>query len=124
MLLEAQPDTRAELSAFYSFIGCPLDMRSAKEKSGGGGGKTWWHGAVWHYDFVLGANGKSFGLDLNILILCLIVYGAPPDDPTSVAANINAIVDDIPGPAAPRAAAAGTLLVALLLPALIHFTDI
>ena len=66
------------------------------------------HGAVWHYDFVMGANRKSYGLDINILICCIIVFGdndstneagkkAPPAAATSV------VIDDL-GAAAPKKA--------------------
>ena len=56
------------LTAYYEFIGCPFDPS---------GDKSWWHGAVWHYDIVLGTAPKSPGLDVFILTICLICYGVP-----------------------------------------------
>lgn len=61
------PDMREALGDFYSTIGCPLDVREKEQRDAS---KKWFHGSVWHYDFVLGANRKSFGFQL-----CLIVYG-------------------------------------------------
>ena len=47
------PELKHALTAYYTFIGCPFDRN---------GEKTWWHGSVWCYDFVIGCNQKSPGL--------------------------------------------------------------
>ena len=65
-------DMRAQIADFLHDIGCPLDVR---EKANRETAKKWFHGSVWHYDFVKGANKKSYGLHVNIFQLCLIVYG-------------------------------------------------
>ena len=47
-----------------------------------GSPKLTFHPTRWHYDFVRGANKKSYGLHVNIFQLCLIVYGvsSSPDE--------------------------------------------
>ena len=74
-IMAATPDLKGLLTTFYTAIGCPLDMIQDV-----GGRRRWFHGSVWRYDFVMGANRKSFGLDVNILILCLIVFGVKEED--------------------------------------------
>ena len=65
-------DMRGQIADFLHKIGCPLDAREKKNRENS---KKWFHGSVWHYDFVKGANKKSNGLHVNIFQLCLIVYG-------------------------------------------------
>jgi|EP00966_Prymnesium_polylepis_P213489 hypothetical protein len=65
-------DTRLQLGDFFSEIGCPLDVRDKENRDKN---RKWFHGSVWHYDFVRGDNKKSYGLHVNIFQLCLIVYG-------------------------------------------------
>ena len=95
VLFAENPELPHSLTQYYTFIGCPFDLL---------GEKSWFHGSVWHYDFVQGANGKSPGLDMNMLMCCLICFGI-----RSVAAdaeaggagasagnrNANQVVDDI-----------------------------
>ena len=64
-------DHREALASFFEMIGCPLDVRDKEHRDKS---KKWFHGAVWHYDFVRGANHKSFGLYSNIFQMCMIVY--------------------------------------------------
>ena len=85
-------DMRNECADFFSEIGCPLDVR---EKEHCDNSKKWFHGAVWHYHFVMGANKKSYGLHRNTFQLALIVYGV---DRSAAAAPT----------AAPAAAAVGS----------------
>jgi hypothetical protein len=68
-LFAERPDLPHALTAYYNFIHCPFNLL---------GDKSWWHGAVWRYDFVDGANKKSPGLDINILACCLIAFGEAP----------------------------------------------
>ena len=42
MLFGERPELKHALTDFYTYIGCPFDLN---------GDKSWWHGAVWHYDF-------------------------------------------------------------------------
>ena len=63
VVFASNPELKHSLTAYYTFIGCPYDLN---------GDKDWWHGSVFHYDFVMGANRKSPGLDMNILICCLM----------------------------------------------------
>ena len=72
VLLDSNPDLREQVAAFYTYIGCSLDLRPKGERERA---RKWFHDSVWHYDFVLGQNKLSFGLDMNILILALICYG-------------------------------------------------
>ena len=72
------PDMREAIGDFLSEIGCSLDIRDKENRDNN---KKWFHGSVWHYDFVLGANKKSFGLHVNIFQLCLIVYGVKGTEP-------------------------------------------
>ena len=69
--LYVQNPALAELQskALHS-IGCPLDLRADGDRN-----KKWFHGAVWHYDFVLGCSDKSLGLDGNMLLLLLLTFG-------------------------------------------------
>ena len=60
------------------------------------GGRRWFHGSVWRYDFVMGANRKSLGLDVNILILCLIVFGVKEEN-TLPQPGSTGIINDLPG---------------------------
>ena len=78
------PDMREALGDFFSEIGCPLDIR---EKADRDASKKWFHGSVWHYDFVLGANRKSYGLYGNIFQLCLLVYGVSSPVASAAAAG-------------------------------------
>jgi hypothetical protein len=59
--------------------------------------KKWFHGAVWHYDFVLGVSKESLGLDGNTLLLLLVTFGADPsaEDEFAAAADEDMIVDDM-----------------------------
>jgi hypothetical protein len=116
VILSANTDLRDQISSFYRAIDCPLDLLEV-------GGKSWFHGAAWHYDFTLGANGKSFGLDINVLILALIVYGAKAgegDDADEEDSDDGRCVvvddmDDAPAkPAAPARKSDGDRLMALL----------
>ena len=78
-------DQRTLLGEFFSEIGCPIDV---KDKAGGRDpNKKWFHGSVWHYDFVKGANRKSYGLHANVFQLCLIVYGIDTTTPATPAAG-------------------------------------
>lgn len=45
VLFAERPDVSHALTDFYTYINCPFDLN---------GEKSWWHGAVWHYDFCLG----------------------------------------------------------------------
>ena len=45
MLFAERPELTHALTDFYTYIGCPFDLN---------GEKSWWHGAVWHYDFCMG----------------------------------------------------------------------
>jgi len=82
------PDMREGIADFFSEIGCSLDIREKGERDRS---RKWFHGSVWHYDFVLGANRKSLGLYGNIFQMCLIVYGSAPAAATTTPARI---VDD------------------------------
>ena len=75
-------DLRLVIGDFLSEIGCPLDVRDKENRDPN---KKWFHGSVWHYDFVRGANKKSYGLHVNIFQLCLLVYGVNSE--TSAAAK-------------------------------------
>ena len=95
VLFAENPELPHMLTQYYSFIGCPFDLL---------GEKAWFHGSVWHYDFVMGANGKSPGLDMNMLITCLICFGIKRGTPepeqerggaSSSSSNANRIVDDL-----------------------------
>ena len=91
VLLAGSPDLKGALSDFYTAIGCPLDLTRDV-----GGGRRWFHGAVWRYDFVIGANRKSFGLDVNVLIMCLICFGAKEGDASPQQKAAATIVNDLP----------------------------
>ena len=102
VLLDSDPDLRVRIAAFYAVIGCSLDLQ---EKGDRDPKRKWFHGAVWHYDFVLGQNKLSLGLDLNVLVLALICYGsavAGSDDMGSA----GAVVDDLPAASGKRKRAA------------------
>ena len=71
VLFAENPELPHMLTRYYTFIGCPFDLL---------GDKSWFHGSVWHYDFVMGANNKSPGFDMNILICCLICFGVKGGD--------------------------------------------
>ena len=92
------PELKHALTAYYTFIKCPFDLN---------GDKTWWHGAAWCYDFVMGVSKDSPGLDMNILICCLIVFGTSPKpnaDAKPVAkAPTKTVINDLPGRSAPKA---------------------
>ena len=45
MLFGEKPGVSYALTDFYTYIDCPFDLN---------GEKSWWHGAVWHYDFCFG----------------------------------------------------------------------
>ena len=66
------PDMRMQLGDFFSEIGCPIDVQDKEKRDNN---RKWFHGSVWHYDFVRGANKKSYSLHVNVFQLCLIVYG-------------------------------------------------
>ena len=89
------PELKHALTAYYTTINCPFDLN---------GEKSWWHGAVWCYDFVMGVVKESPGLDINILVCCLIVYGTRTSAPESVKAPAPppSVVDDLPGSSAPK----------------------
>ena len=75
------------LKAYYDFIGCPFDPA---------GDQAWWHGAVWHYDIVLGASPRSPGLDVFILSTCLICYGVNTGvHGKASSSKATAVVDDL-----------------------------
>ena len=100
--MDSDPDLRVRIAAFYAVIGCSLDLQ---EKGDRDPKRKWFHGAVWHYDFVLGQNKLSLGLDLNVLVLALICYGsavAGSDDMGSA----GAVVDDLPAASGKRKRAA------------------
>ena len=78
VVLADRPELRDQISAVLIFIDCGLDLR---EKGVRDNNRKWFHGAVWHYDFVQGANKKSFGLDGNMLLLCLVCFGATEEMP-------------------------------------------
>ena len=84
-LFAERPDLPHALTAYYDFIHCPFNLL---------GDKSWWHGAVWRYDFVEGANKKSPGLDVNILVCCLIAFGEAPERAESAPAH-RQIYDDL-----------------------------
>ena len=102
VVLNDRPELRDQLSAVLIAIDCALDMR---EKEVRDNNRKWFHGAVWHYDFVMGANKKSFGLDGNMLLLCLVCFGTVGTQAAAEAAakpakgkeNVpsNTIVDDM-----------------------------
>ena len=91
------PELKHALTAYYTSIDCPFDML---------GDKSWWHGSIWCYDFVMGCSKKSPGLDINILVCCLIVFGTNSAGETPKVANTskpaNAVINDLPGSFAPR----------------------
>ena len=62
--------------------------------------RKWFHGSVWHYDFVRGANKKSYGLHVNIFQLCLIIYGT--DSPLFAPAADEAGASRSKGGASPK----------------------
>ena len=66
VIFAENPEVPHKLTQYYTFIDCPFDLL---------GDKSWFHGSVWHYDFVMGANSKSPGLDMNMLMVCLICFG-------------------------------------------------
>ena len=99
------PDMREALGDFFSLIGCPLDVR---EKADRDASKKWFHGSVWHYDFVLGANRKSFGLYGNIFQLCLLVYGVSSPVASVAAAGTSRAAKSPQPRAQKRPAATGT----------------
>ena len=74
-------DMRLQIGDFLSEIGCSLDVQEKEKRDPN---RKWFHGSVWHYDFVCGANKKSYGLHVNIFQLCLIVYGVKTTAPPSV----------------------------------------
>mmetsp|Transcript_14867 Transcript_14867/g.39759 ORF Transcript_14867/g.39759 Transcript_14867/m.39759 type:complete len:344 (+) Transcript_14867:621-1652(+) len=74
-------DMRLQIGDFLSEIGCSLDVQEKEKRDPN---RKWFHGSVWHYDFVCGANKKSHGLHVNIFQLCLIVYGMKTTAPPSV----------------------------------------
>ena len=78
------PDMREEIADFFSEIGCVLDCRAKTDRDSS---KKWFHGSVWHYDFMLGANRKSYGLYANIFQLCLIVYGVKQASPSAASSS-------------------------------------
>ena len=80
------PDLPHALTAYYSYIGCDFDLL---------GEKSWWHGAVWHYDFVMGSSKESPGLDMNILMICLVAFGVEPEATQAPARVEDTIVDDL-----------------------------
>jgi len=98
-------DMREACAEFFSEIGCSLDCREKTERDTS---KKWFHGSVWHYDFMLGANHKSYGLYANIFQLCLIVYGIKATDATSASAATKATAtSSSTPPARKRPAASG-----------------
>jgi len=100
------PDMREAIGDFFSLIGCPLDVR---EKADRDASKKWFHGSVWHYDFVLGANRKSFGLYGNIFQLCLLlVYGVSSPVASAAAAGTAGAAKSPQPRAQKRPAPAGT----------------
>ena len=54
VILAETPDLKSLLTAFYTAIDCPLDLTKDV-----GGGRRWFHGAAWRYDFVMGAYRKN-----------------------------------------------------------------
>ena len=72
VVLADRPELRDQISAVLLFIDCALDIRVKEVRDNT---RKWFHGAVWHYDFVMGANKRSFGLDGNMLLLCLVCFG-------------------------------------------------
>ena len=74
-------DMRLQIGDFLSEVGCSLDVQEKEKRDPN---RKWFHGSVWHYDFVCGANKKSYGLHVNIFQLCLIVYGVKTTAPPSV----------------------------------------
>ena len=49
VIFAEDPQIANSLAAYYTFINCPFDPA---------GEKAWWHGSVWHYDFVLGRDPR------------------------------------------------------------------
>lgn len=88
-----RPDARESIFNFYLSIQCYLDVREADP---GKQHKSWFHGSVWHYDYVMGANRKSYGLKLNAFICNLIVYGIADEDIEIAEERGVELVDDIP----------------------------
>ena len=103
VLLDSDPDLRPQIAAFYAHIGCSLDLREKGERDAN---RKWFHGSVWHYDFVLGQNKLSLGLDMNILILALICVGSSTPtaaaDSTAAKGSVGVIVNDLPARKRPR----------------------
>ena len=106
VVLGADPDLRESLASFYAYIDCAINIAEDGH---------WFHGAAWHYDFCMGANGKSFGLDKNVLILALIVFGAKPGEGEDEAGTIVdepssrcAVENDLPGRPAKKKAKRAT----------------
>ena len=101
VLLDSDPDLREQIATFYAHIGCSLDLRPIAERDRA---RKWFHGSVWHYDFVLAQNRLSFGLDMNVLVLALICFGTNVRKDTAPAdvGNAGVILDDIPEYAASK----------------------
>jgi hypothetical protein len=103
VLHKESSELREIQSAVLLSIGCPLDLREDGDRN-----KKWFHGAVWHYDFVLGVSKESLGLDGNTLLLLLVTFGAEPtaDEMSAAAAEEeeDQLVDDLDDdvPAAPE----------------------
>ena len=93
LILADRPDAREAIYNFYLQIGCNLDVRESDPNKRG---KSWFHGSVWHYDYVMGANRKSFGLKVNTFICNLIVYGLQDADIETAEKTGIELVDDIP----------------------------
>ena len=93
VIIGAQPELREAVFAFYLHIGCYLDVR---EKPVAGGKSSWFHGSVWHYNFVLGTGGKSYGLKLNVFILHLIVFGVTAEHAATAEQSGVEVEDDVP----------------------------
>ena len=93
VILADRPDAREAIYNFYLHIGCHLDVREADPNKRS---KSWFHGSVWHYDFVMGANRKSYGLKMNVFICNLIVYGLSDEDLAVADDKGVELVNDIP----------------------------
>ena len=93
IVMATRPDARESVSAYYRWIGCHRDLSPTATSS-------WFHGAVWHYDFVLGM-GQSLGLKANVFMLNIIAYGITAEEQAAAAKTGIAVVNDIPGRRAP-----------------------
>ena len=93
LILAGRPDAREAIYNFYLLIGCNLDVRESDPNKRS---KSWFHRSVWHYDFVMGANHKSFGLKVNAFICNLIVYGLSGEDVQIAEESGVDLVNDIP----------------------------